>query len=78
MLSRRGLSEPLGQGGDQEGRLQRFGTQRGHCDGERHAIPSNVEDPTNLDARRNAIGLQPMSDYLDQQQKLYGRCQPRS
>ncbi|HYD05463.1 MAG TPA: DUF6624 domain-containing protein, partial [Reyranella sp.] len=59
-----------------EGRPQRYGTQGTDCADGRYVTPRDVEDPENLDARRSAIGLQPMAQYLEQQNRLYGRCTP--
>ncbi|MBI3130372.1 MAG: hypothetical protein HYZ13_03355 [Acidobacteria bacterium] len=46
-----------------EGRFQRFGTQ-GFCIGKGKWIPRPIEDPANVDARRKAMGLLPMADYI--------------
>ncbi|MBX3484218.1 DUF6624 domain-containing protein [Phenylobacterium sp.] len=60
----------------QEGRPQRFGTQRPTCEGERHARPEDIEDPESLDKRRREIGLPPMTEYLAELDKIYGACTP--
>ena len=53
-----------------EGRLQRYGTQletRG--DGWK---PLPVDDPEGLDARRKAVGLEPITEYLDGARRTLG------
>lgn len=44
-------------------RLQRFGTQ-GFCTGPSTWKPRPVEDPDRVDARRKAMGLPPLADYI--------------
>ncbi|HJV23695.1 MAG TPA: DUF6624 domain-containing protein [Holophagaceae bacterium] len=46
-----------------EGRPQRYGTQ-GRCVGPGRWEPRAMEDPEHVDARRDAVGLPPMVDYL--------------
>ncbi|HJV90323.1 MAG TPA: DUF6624 domain-containing protein [Holophagaceae bacterium] len=46
-----------------EGRPQRYGTQ-GRCMGPGRWEPRPMEDPEHVDARRDAMGLPPMADYL--------------
>jgi hypothetical protein len=58
-----------------EGRPQRYGTQGTACDNGKFVVPRDVEDPAGLDARRAAVGLPPMSVYLDVLNKTYGRCE---
>jgi hypothetical protein len=61
---------------EQEGRPQRYATQRARCVEGRHAMPDNVEDPAGLEKRRAALGLQTMPDYLKGLDDMYGRCDP--
>jgi hypothetical protein len=49
-----------------EKRPQRYGTQFGP-DGE----PLPIEDPANVDARRAAVGLEPLAKYREELRKLY-------
>ena len=52
-----------------EGRPQRFGTQVGAMqDGA--AVPWPIEDPDDVDERRAAMGLPPLSEYLAQWQGM--------
>ena len=46
-----------------EGRLQRYGTQ-GFCVGPGKWAPRPIEDPEHVDARRKAMNLPPMADYM--------------
>ena len=46
-----------------EGRMQRYGTQ-GKCLADGSWVPHDVENVAELDARRQAIGLMPMADYI--------------
>jgi uncharacterized protein DUF6624 len=46
-----------------EGLPQRYGTQLEKDDGGWKPLPT--EDPAGLDARRQAVGLEPISEYLD-------------
>lgn len=55
-------------------RPQRFGTQGTTCKAGKYAVPSDLEDPRGLDARRAAMGLQPMAEYLAALDKMYGAC----
>lgn len=48
-----------------EGRLQRYGTQGG-CAGPGVWRPNEVEEPGRVDARRAAVGLPPLADYVKQ------------
>ena len=57
-----------------EKRPQRYGTQGTTCDGGRYAVPSDLEDPSGLDARRAAANLPPMAEYLKSLDTLYGAC----
>ena len=50
------------------GKPQRFGTQFHTVDGE--FVPLPIEDPDNLDARRQSVGLPPMAEYTKQMQSL--------
>ncbi|PVM85099.1 hypothetical protein DDF62_21465 [Caulobacter radicis] len=61
---------------EQEGRPQRYATQRARCVDGRHAMPDNVEDPAGLEKRRAALGLQAMPEYLKGLDTMYGRCDP--
>ncbi len=61
---------------EQEGRPQRYATQRARCVDGRHAMPDNVEDPAGLERRRAALGLQAMPEYLKGLDAMYGRCDP--
>jgi hypothetical protein len=55
-----------------EGKRQLYGTQVDvGTDGKPRLSP--VEDPQNLDARRTAVGLPPMSVYLDSMQSGFGQ-----
>lgn len=60
-----------------EGRLQIYGTQGTTCNGERHALPADVAEPETLNARRTAVGLKSMDEYLGELDTMYGRCTPR-
>lgn len=55
-------------------RPQRYGTQGTTCNAGKYAVPSDLEDPEGLDARRAAMGLQPMAEYLALLDKMYGTC----
>lgn len=55
-------------------RPQRYGTQGTTCQGGKYAVPSDLEGPEGLDARRAAMGLQPMAEYLASLDKMYGTC----
>lgn len=57
-----------------ENRPQRYGTQGTTCDGPRHAVPAELEDPAGLDARRATANLPPMAEYLKSLDALYGAC----
>lgn len=53
-----------------EGRPQRYGTQLQKCgDGWE---PLLVDDPEGLDARRQAVGLEPITEYLDGARRTLG------
>jgi hypothetical protein len=56
-----------------EGRPQRYATQASDCDGDRYVTPRDLEDPAGLDARRAAMGLEPMAEHFALMQKMYGR-----
>ncbi|NEX93657.1 DUF6624 domain-containing protein [Caulobacter sp. 17J65-9] len=60
-----------------EKRPQRYGTQGTDCtpDG-KYAVPRDLEDPANLDARRAQVGLQPIAEYLAGLDRMYGVCTP--
>jgi hypothetical protein len=58
-----------------DGRPQRYATQGTDCDGDRYVTPRDLEDPAGLDARRAAMGLEPMSQYLTRLNEGYGRCE---
>jgi len=58
----------------QDGRPQRFGSQGADCKQGKYMTPSNVEDPTNLDRRRAALGMEPEAAYLAELDDMYGRC----
>jgi len=51
------------------GKPQRFGTQFHTVDGE--LVPLPIEDPDNLDARRQSVGLPTMAEYTKQMQSLH-------
>lgn len=51
-----------------ESRPQRYGTQYG-----RDARPQPIEDEANVDARRSAVGLEPLADYDKTMQALFKR-----
>jgi len=61
---------------DQEGRPQRYASQRARCVDGRYGMPADVEDPAGLEQRRAALGLQPMAEYLKGLDEMYGRCDP--
>ncbi len=50
-----------------EHRLQRYGTQFGGDD-----EPQPIEDPANVDARREGVGLGTMAEYRLQMRAMYG------
>jgi hypothetical protein len=55
-----------------EGKKQLYGTQiSAGSDGKPHVSP--IEDPQNLEARRKAVGLPPMSVYLERAQADFGQ-----
>jgi hypothetical protein len=56
------------------GHPQRYGTQGTTCREGRYAIPTDLEAPQGLEGRRAAVGLQPMTEYLAELDKLYGAC----
>jgi hypothetical protein len=51
------------------GKKQRFGTQAEWVDG--HMVVAPIEDETTVDARRKAIGLPPLSEYLKSLKDVY-------
>jgi len=55
-------------------RPQRYGTQGTTCKDGKYAIPTDLEAPEGLEARRAAVGLQPMAEYLAALDKMYGTC----
>jgi hypothetical protein len=55
-----------------ENRLQRYGMNH-DCVGGEHR-PRAIEDPDHVDARRAAIGLQPLAAYTAQIAQMYGPC----
>jgi hypothetical protein len=57
-------------------RPQRYGTQGTTCKDGRYAVPADLEAPEGLEARRAAVGLQPMAEYLAALDKMYGTCVP--
>jgi len=57
-------------------RPQRYGTQGTTCKEGKYAVPSDLEAPEGLEARRAAMGLQPMAEYLAVLDKMYGVCVP--
>jgi len=57
-----------------DGRPQRYGTQGTTCQGGKYAVPSDLEAPEGLDARRVTMGLQPIAEYLASLDKMYGAC----
>ncbi|WP_165916502.1 DUF6624 domain-containing protein [Caulobacter sp. BK020] len=57
-------------------RPQRYGTRGTTCKDGRYAVPSDLEAPEGLEARRAAMGLQPMAEYLAGLDKMYGACVP--
>ena len=46
-----------------EGRPQKFGTQ-GNCQPDGTWAPYPIEDPDEVDARRKAVGLNPLAEYI--------------
>jgi hypothetical protein len=52
-----------------EKRPQRFGTQ-GFCTGPGKWTPRPIEDAENVDARRSAMGLPPLADYISSFRKI--------
>ncbi len=52
-----------------EGKKQLYGTQLEQRDGKMKPRP--VEDEANLDARRKALGMQPIAEYLETAAKMY-------
>lgn len=55
-------------------RPQRYGTQGTTCKDGKYAVPADLEAPEGLEARRAAVGLQPMAEYLASLDKMYGAC----
>jgi hypothetical protein len=55
-------------------RPQRYGTQGTTCHDGRYAVPADLEAPEGLEARRAAVGLSPMAEYLGSLDKMYGTC----
>jgi len=57
-------------------RPQRYGTQGTTCKDGKYAVPTDLEAPEGLEARRAAVGLQPMAEYLAALDQMYGTCVP--
>jgi hypothetical protein len=57
-------------------RPQRYGTQGTTCKDGKYAVPTDLEAPEGLEARRSAVGLQPMAEYLAALDQMYGTCVP--
>jgi hypothetical protein len=55
-------------------RPQRYGTQGTTCHAGKYAVPNDLEAPEGLDARRAAMGLQPMAEHLASLDNMYGAC----
>lgn len=55
-------------------RPQRYATQGTACRDGKYAIPDDLEAPEELDARRAAVGLQPIGEHLATLDKMYGAC----
>ncbi len=53
-----------------EGRPQLYGTQF-YADEAGHVGPKPIEDPDNVDERRKAVGLQPLSEYAHDVEQSY-------
>ncbi len=53
-----------------EGRPQLYGTQF-YADEAGKFGPRPIEDPDNVDARRKAVGLQPLSEYAREIEQFY-------
>jgi hypothetical protein len=53
-----------------EGRPQMYGTQF-YTDEAGKFGPMPIEDPDNVDARRKAVGLQPLSEYAREMEQFY-------
>ncbi|HJW09469.1 MAG TPA: GH92 family glycosyl hydrolase, partial [Holophagaceae bacterium] len=58
-----------------EGRLQRFGSQ-GRCVGAGRWAPRPIEDPEHVDARRAAVGLGPLAEYIANFQNVCHEDEP--
>lgn len=56
----------------QTGQPQRWGTQSECVNGEWKPLP--IEDPDNVDARREAVGMSPLDEFLNGEIELYGNC----
>ena len=56
-----------------EGKPQRYGSQFQTVDGK--SVPLPLEDPDNVDARRQAVGLRPMAEYAKQMESLLKRSE---
>jgi hypothetical protein len=52
-----------------KGKKQKYGTQGMFKEGK--IVPSPIEDEANVDARRKAIGLMPLADYLKTLEAMY-------
>ncbi|MEW6734760.1 MAG: DUF6624 domain-containing protein [Acidobacteriota bacterium] len=53
-----------------QGKKQIYGTQFKYLDGE--LVPSPLEDPDNVDRRRQEIGLEPLEEYKNSLKEVYG------
>ncbi|HLI08537.1 MAG TPA: DUF6624 domain-containing protein [Ktedonobacteraceae bacterium] len=58
-----------------EGRPQVYGTQF-YSDEAGKVGPRPIEDPDHVDERRQAVGLQPLSDYAREVEQSYQECHP--
>lgn len=57
-----------------EGQAQEYGTQMSGTEG--GWVPQNLRDPDNVDARRAAVSLGPLSEYIERIGRSYGRPKP--
>lgn len=58
-----------------EGKKQVYGTQLTGKDGK--LVPQPVEDEAEVDARRKAVGLQPLAEYVEAANKFYKQPEPK-
>ena len=56
----------------QTGQPQRWGTQSECVNGEWKPFP--IDEPETVDARREAVGMSPLDEFLDGEIELYGNC----